>query len=240
MKFLVAAIALFTLSQVAQAANSPPDLHQVAQDVARIKQEALPEGAELAGAYRSDYDEKTHNVVITLKTGDDYLTAVAQSYIFTDLNKDGAVDLAIAIEAPPTTDKTGYMMFGDRSLQIYTAHGAAASLVSLTEGGKVILNADDGGAFGDPFAGLTLNQSGSIQVNHYGGDADRWADVQTFQYRSGYIYLVGNTSTAYNDHTLKGQTIDTDLLTGDQIITTMNGDKKDTVKHIKIAVKPLV
>jgi len=215
-----------------------PDPSKVAQDVVRIKA-LLPAGVEIGGAYGSDYDVTKNTSSIVLKNQTDYLTSVANSYVFADLNKDGKEDLVVVTEQPPTKDEQGYPVFGQRGLTIFLAD-AQGNLVKFAEGPKAVLNADEGGVFGDPLEGIDISRTGAIRVGHYGGSADRWSLMETFQLRNGGVYLIGVTNNSYNDLDLKGRATDINLITGDEIITTMRGEKKsDLVRHKKVPVKPL-
>jgi hypothetical protein len=213
-----------------------PIAAKVNQDIASVKA-LLPAGMELAGAYQLNYDPKTDKRTIDLRTGDDYISAVSQSYIFGVPNQDGRTGLAVAVEPAPTQTDDG-PAFGRRLLMMFAAD-SSGRLVPTVQG-KVILNAGQGGVLGDPFNGLSLSKTGALVVTHYGGSADRWGLTEVFYFIKGDFYKIGRTDTSYNDITLIGKTVDTNLLTGNQIVTIMRGqDRPNQILHRKVAVRPL-
>ena len=232
--FVVAVIALLALGAVARA--DAPNTARVNLDLAKIKA-LLPAGVELAGAYQLNYDPKTDTRTIDLRRGDDYISAVRESYVFADLSRDGKSGLAVAVESPPTSASDG-PEFGPRALMIFM-NDASDNLVLKTKG-DAILKADEGGVFGDPFSGLSISKTGALVVSHYGGSADRWALTEAFYFIKGDFYKIGRTDTSFNDLTLIGKTVDTNLMTGNQIVTIMRGqDKPDRIIHKKTPLKPL-
>jgi len=231
---VVAVIALLALGAAARA--DAPNTAKVKEDIAKIKA-LLPAGVELAGAYQLNYDPKTDKRTIDLRRGDDYVSAVHASYVFADLRRDGKIGLAVAVESPPTAASDG-PEFGPRALMVFMNDGSG-NLVLKTKG-AAILKADEGGVFGDPFNGLSISKTGALVVSHYGGSADRWALTEDFYFIKGNFYKIGRTDTSFNDLTLIGKTVDTNLITGDQIVTLMRGeDKPDQIVRKKVPVKPL-
>ena len=217
---------------------APPDPAKVARDVERIKA-VLPAGLELAGAYTFEADNKKNITVIKKRPRNDYLQAVARSYLFADVNGDGREDLAVAVEPAPATARDGDMTFGQRALQIYLADGSGKLVLAAT-GPKVILNADDGGMFGDPLAGLDLNRKGSLRISHEGGAADHWGLVQTFQCLQGRWQLIGATRTQASSVKQTIRTVDVNLLTGDELTTLTQGNRKPVVTRRRVPVQPLL
>lgn len=47
---------------------------------------------------------------------------------------------------------------------------------------RVVLRRNEGGVYGDPYAGLTIKR-GFFSVEHYGGSSHRWSRIATFNYR---------------------------------------------------------
>lgn len=218
-------------------------------DLSRVRSEVdailhlLEPGEEIAGTFEADYSSGSRT--IKLRMGDEYLEIVSKNYIFADLNGDGLTDLAVAVESAATKSaEDGFMSFGSRRLKIFTADRAGALKLNVT-GEHIVLSADDGGVWGDPLEGLSVNKKGSLIINHYGGSSDRWALGQTFAYRKNDFYLIGERILTYRSINLKGQSVETNLLTGDQIITKMRGESadgknRDVVIRRKTKVKPLV
>jgi hypothetical protein len=224
-------IAMFShLIIAATAVADPPLPGTAASQVATIKK-LIPAGQVLARSY--DGNTKV------LLTGDTYLDAVSNSFVFADFNHDGVIDLAVATEVPPEASD-GQAVGGDRRLLIYFGtKGGSFKLVD--EGDKVVMSASDGGAFGDPFNGMSTNSKDSIVLDFYGGSSDRWGYTETFGFRGNAFYLIGFKSADTNSLSLKGQIVDTNLITGAQTTTTMRGaNKKNVVTHEHVPIKPLV
>ncbi|RCX21473.1 hypothetical protein DFP94_102226 [Fontibacillus phaseoli] len=139
-----------------------------------------------------------------------------------DLNKDGISDVAAIImkdtstadEAPP---RSLMIAFGTEN------NGYSLSIIA----DQVLLAADEGGAWGDPFESLTINR-GSVLISEYGGSNWRWYNKYRFRYQDDDWCLIGATFGEY--HTLTNTLENADeqdynLLTGDYIVryTDENG-----------------
>lgn len=143
-----------------------------------------------------------------------------------DLNKDGIQDLAIVIE------KTQEEYDATRSLLI--AFGNKDHTFSLsTIADKVILGAQEGGGWGDPFDGIIIDR-GSVVVSDFGGSSQRWYDKYRFRFQENDWYLIG-VSMGWNHSIKEGTEMafdeeDYNLLTGDYIFnkTNENGEEKIT------------
>lgn len=107
-----------------------------------------------------------------------------------DLNKDGIPDLAMVIEKNALKDEAS-----PRSLLI--AFGSKNNSYTLSIiADNVILKADEGGIWGDPFDSLTINR-GSVLVSDYGGSNWRWYNKYRFRYQNQDWFLIGATSGSY-------------------------------------------
>ncbi|ETT45559.1 hypothetical protein MKZ07_29705 [Paenibacillus sp. FSL P4-0338] len=107
-----------------------------------------------------------------------------------DLNKDGVSDLAMVIEKNSVKDEAS-----PRSLLI--AFGGKNNKYTLSIIAKnVILRADEGGVWGDPFDSLTIDR-GSVLVSDYGGSNWRWYNKYRFRYQDKDWFLIGYTSGSY-------------------------------------------
>lgn len=216
--------------------GAEPDLAAVAKDVARIKP-LLAHGEELAGAYTGGDGSP-----IRLSQGDDYLRAVASSYLFADFRHHGSEDLVVAVEAPPDPARVESGGFGPRTLVIFTATDQG----SWTRSGNpnLLLDASQGGLQGDPFSGFRLTHTGAFQVVHSGGSSDRWTITQTFQFRKDLkdFYQIGETRTELDTDKMTGHTLDWDFLTGVQELQTLhlNHHQPDPVTTKPGQVHPLV
>ncbi len=223
---LVVLLSLNALADTSETQVPSRDWTKISDDVAKIKK-LIPAGEEIAGAYAKDYDQTTQKFVEKLLTGNDYLNAVAEKYAFADLNGDGKLDLVVTTEDAPTSDANGVIL-GNRALLVYLAD-EAGNLKLFTEGKKAVLGGEDGGAFGDPLNGLKVKNR-VITIDFYGGSADRWA----------IVFLIGRTDSGFNSISLVGSSVDTDLLTGNQITTIMRGERPKLYKRKLVPIKPLV
>lgn len=107
-----------------------------------------------------------------------------------DLNKDGIPDLAMVIEKNSVKGEAS-----PRSLLI--AFGGKNNTYTLSIIAKnVILQADEGGIWGDPFDSLTIDR-GSVLVSDYGGSNWRWYNKYRFRYQDQDWFLIGSTRGSY-------------------------------------------
>jgi hypothetical protein len=54
---------------------------------------------------------------------------------------------------------------------------------------SVVLKEDEGGVFGDPFAGMEIT-NGELHISHYGGSAWRWSRVAVFRFDTATAKLM--------------------------------------------------
>ncbi|WP_405108017.1 hypothetical protein MHH28_28395 [Paenibacillus sp. FSL K6-1217] len=107
-----------------------------------------------------------------------------------DLNKDGISDLAMVIEKNSVKGEAS-----PRSLLI--AFGGKNNTYTLSIiADHVILQADEGGIWGDPFESITIDR-GSVLVSDYGGSNWRWYNKYRFRYQDQDWFLIGSTSGTY-------------------------------------------
>ncbi|MGE5607257.1 MAG: hypothetical protein ACM3YE_16395 [Bacteroidota bacterium] len=142
-----------------------------------------------------------------------------------DLNKDGLIDIAgvlelnreyeMGLEAPP---RILFVAFKDKN-GIYR--------LSI-QSEKAILKADQGGVWGDPFVGISVDR-GSILIQFYGGSNYRWAYTYRFRFQDNGWYLIGATIENYFTGTGEGIREDYNLLTGIMIKATFKLEK--TIKE---------
>lgn len=139
-----------------------------------------------------------------------------------DLNKDGIIDFAAIIEKTTNTEEAP-----PRALII--AFGNKDNTYSLSiNAEKVILRADEGGIWGDPFDSLSIDR-GSVVVSDYGGSNWRWYNKYRFRFQNNDWYLIGATMGSYFTGTTTRENADEEdynLLTGDYIVrkTDDNGN----------------
>jgi len=218
-------------------------LASVADDIARIRP-LLPVGRDIAQIQAS---------LINGSTEADAFKGAKANYLIRDINGDGRPDLLVISEEQPKIQnyKTNQVcasinepdcsvVYGHRSLHFFLGQRDGSMKLSFTND-KMIIGADEGGAFGDPLEGFAIRKNGSIIYSVYGGSSWRWSDTDVLQFQSGNLYIIGQDHYEGWTGDLRSDTISTDLLTG-QVIQThqKNGDAPVQVKRLRIPLKPLV
>jgi hypothetical protein len=97
-----------------------------------------------------------------------------------DLNGDGLRDVVFIVEPVQANDDAAEDDGGTRTLRI-AIRAPDGSLKIVKESSRVALCRRCGGAFGDPFAGLSASKN-TFSVGHYGGSGWRWSTEYTFHY----------------------------------------------------------
>lgn len=144
-----------------------------------------------------------------------------------DLNKDEISDIAFVIEETSKSEETA----SRRALLI--AFGNNDNTYSfLIRADNAILKADEGGVWGDPFEGISIDR-GSLLINFYGGSNWRWYSRYRFRFQDNDWYLIGATLGSYFTGTTTIDNADEEdynLLTGDLIEkkTDENGKTMET------------
>lgn len=155
-----------------------------------------------------------------------------------DLNHDGVPDHALVLK-DLREDKKGDERFDANSRILVLLFGSPAG--SFTRSGiseEEILGALDGGVLGDPFVGLEISK-GVLIIQHYGGSNHRWGFTHRWRYQNGDWYLIGNTEMTEFILTQEMHETDTNLLTGDQIITNVTSDGRKKIKKNKVRKEKL-
>jgi hypothetical protein len=120
-----------------------------------------------------------------------------------DLNGDGKPDVAFVIsngrfDATGPAESTVV-----KHVLILALRGDDGKLHRSVVSDNAVLDADEGGAFGDPFEDLTI-EKGAVVISHYGGSRDRWGYTQQYRYRNGQWMLIGlsfgNTDSLDPEH----------------------------------------
>ncbi|WP_099191579.1 hypothetical protein [Tepidibacter mesophilus] len=129
-----------------------------------------------------------------------------------DLNEDNINDIAVVIEG------TSEVEDGAPNRELLIAFGNKDGTYTIsTKVESAILKADEGGVWGDPFEGISIDK-GSILISFYGGSNWRWYGKYRFRYQDNDWYLIGATvgsfHTSTNEYT---QEMDYNLLTGEYI-----------------------
>ncbi|WP_379159494.1 hypothetical protein [Paenibacillus sp. sgz5001063] len=153
-----------------------------------------------------------------------------------DLNKDGISDIATVIEKE-VVDQTA----SPRSL--FIAFGGKNNTYSVSIiADNVILKADEGGVWGDPFDSL-ITDRGSVLVSDYGGSNWRWYNKYRFRYQDNDWFLIGATMGSYNTGITtidKSDEDDINLLTGEFIQRRTDEQGNTTTKKGNRGKKALI
>ncbi len=144
-----------------------------------------------------------------------------------DLNKDGISDIALVIEETTSAEEAP-------PRAIIVAFGNVDNTYTLSiNTNKVIMRADEGGIWGDPFESISIDR-GSVLIKDYGGSNWRWYNSYRFRYQDHDWYLIGATMGTYFTGTTTRDNAneeDYNLLTGDYIIRTK--DESGEINTIK-------
>jgi hypothetical protein len=107
-----------------------------------------------------------------------------------DLNRDSLMDVVLitemvaqdGIEKEYANENDEPNMDGDLPRPVILLLGTPEGGLKLAErNDHVTLCRDCGGAFGDPYEGITI-KNGYFSIEHYGGAAWRWTRIITFKY----------------------------------------------------------
>lgn len=73
--------------------------------------------------------------------------------------------------------------------------GGKGIYTSSVRNDSVVLKEDEGGVYGDPFAGMEI-ENGELRISHYGGSARRWSRVAVFRYDTASAHLILRSDVA--------------------------------------------
>lgn len=136
-----------------------------------------------------------------------------------DLNKDGVKDAALVIEASNLISEKrgcGVHIYEEKNkprtlLILFGSKDGEYTLAARND--DIILRSSEGGVWGDPFEGLTIER-GTLVINHYGGSNWRWRKVHRFRYDNKKWMLIGQTETTHWTVNASVLEHDYNLLTG--------------------------
>lgn len=164
-----------------------------------------------------------------------------------DLNKDNLPDLAAVIEAdkPVKSLKETDNNQQPRILLVAFKQADGSYKLSIQSNESTMLS-NEGGVFGDPWAGLSIER-GTLLVQFYGGSSDRWGYDYRWRFQNNDWFLIGATYTASSTHDNSFEKYDFNLVTGateiikGEALEDDNGKKaKDKVSKINIGKKTLL
>lgn len=127
-----------------------------------------------------------------------------------DLNGDGRSDAAVVISNGGDGNDSAFV----KHVLLLALRGRDGKLHRSIVNDAAVLDGDEGGVFGDPFQGLTVER-GVVAIQHYGGSRDRWSFTHKYRFQNGQWELIGLTigfSDTLNLEHYENQ--DINLLTG--------------------------
>ncbi|WP_201982662.1 hypothetical protein [Hymenobacter rubidus] len=159
-----------------------------------------------------------------------------------DLNRDGRPDAALVLRSKAEYKETAETAEAPPRYLV-VLFGTPTGFALAAQASRVMLRQDDGGAFGDPFAGIDIAK-GVLSISHYGGSSWRWSHTDKFRYQAGSFYLIGETRVSYQNNTDCAQgnweMHDTNFVTGEYRVEKESEACKPLVnKRGKNPPKPL-
>lgn len=149
-----------------------------------------------------------------------------------DLNKDRHTDAVAVAEGPNTDDP-------DATRHLLVAFATPTGIWQLASLSRSpVLDAHDGGVFGDPLESVAVER-GTIVITHYGGSRDRWGCTDRFRYQDGEFFHIGHKVIQHDTMELTSREVDTNLLTGRQVITSGGGNTPAKTTVRKVPIEPL-
>lgn len=120
-----------------------------------------------------------------------------------DLNGDGRPDAAFVISNGGSGSAGPTEPVIVKHVLILALRGDDRKLHRSIVSDAAVLDGDEGGAFGDPFQDLSIEQ-GAVVIMHYGGSRDRWGYTHRYRYQDGQWMLIGlnfgNTDSTNLEH----------------------------------------
>lgn len=163
-----------------------------------------------------------------------------------DLNKDNLPDIAAVIESdkPVKNLKEADNEQTPRLLLIAFKQTDGSYKLSIQSNESIMLS-NEGGVFGDPWEGLSIER-GTLLVRFYGGSSSRWSYAYRWRFQNNDWFLIGATYTASSTHDGSYEKYDFNLITGATEISKGVGEDekgntpKDKVSKINIGKKTLL
>jgi hypothetical protein len=103
-----------------------------------------------------------------------------------DLNGDGRPDAAFVISNGANLNDPNVT----KHVLVLALRGGDGKLHRSIVNDAAVLDGDEGGVFGDPFQGLSV-QRGVVEIQHYGGSRDRWSFTHKYRFQNGQWELIG-------------------------------------------------
>ncbi len=103
---------------------------------------------------------------------------------------------------------------------------------------NAIYKADEGGAMGDPFQGISY-KNGLLQISFYGGSSWRWSSTYKFKFKDNAFYLVMLETSSFHASSLEGTWKVYDYEKGVLSITKKDARRNKIKRVEKLNVKPV-
>lgn len=163
-----------------------------------------------------------------------------------DLNKDNLPDIAAVIEADKPVKSLKETDNDQQPRILFVAFKQADGNYKLSiQSNESIMLSNEGGVFGDPWAGLVIER-GTLLVQFYGGSSDRWGYDYRWRFQNNDWFLIGATYTSSSTHDNSFEKYDFNLSTGAAELTqgaALEDEKvknpKDKVSRFNVGKKPL-
>jgi len=157
---------------------------------ATVIEEPGPADSELTAALLERYAEEILRAPPARFRNDTYIRLSKDKTVIAaavgDINGDGKPDLVATVEIAPDRDRETYVLL---------AEGNEYKVRHMNQG--LVTRYDEGGAFGDPFDCLRI-EDGVLTISLYGGSAWRWAYQYHFKYNGGKLMLVKTEGIHFN------------------------------------------
>jgi hypothetical protein len=147
---------------------------------------------------------------------------VALGHAYGDLNKDKKDDVILILknmDEEKTSDVNANVEARPLLIILRQKDG---SLKQVARNDSVVLCYNCGGAFGDPYAGISI-KNGYFSIEHYGGSSWKWERVITFKYDKK-----ANNWFLHRDGTIRYQP--SNEIGGEEILTTKDFGKVEFEK----------
>ncbi len=163
-----------------------------------------------------------------------------------DLNKDNLPDIVVVVEADKAVKSLKETDNDQQPRILFVAFKQADGSYKLSiQSNESIMLSNEGGVFGDPWAGLVIER-GTLLVQFYGGSSSRWGYDYRWRFQNNDWFLIGATYTSSSTHDASYEKYDFNLITGATEISKGTGEDakgntpKDKVTRITIGKKPLL
>ena len=118
-----------------------------------------------------------------------------------DIGNDGTMDIVVILEFeedyPISSDD--YMFAVDHRVTCIFQDNGNETFSCQAKNNALIMNKNTGGVYGDPYAGMTI-QNGILTLSHYGGSSDRWGYDYRFDMYNGHLTLWQGVFFEHNTH----------------------------------------